>query len=79
MYSITLVVSDGQSETKAEISIEVLDALEQEWIKMIWTRMLLNKSLVPSASCRFASGRSSERISADTISLFPEIPYLRPC
>ena len=31
MYSITLVVSDGQSETKAEISIEVLDALEQEW------------------------------------------------
>ena len=31
VYSITLVVSDGQSETKAEISIEVLDALEQEW------------------------------------------------
>ena len=31
VYSVTLVVSDGQSETKAEILIEVLDALEQEW------------------------------------------------
>ena len=31
VYLITLVVSDGQNETKAEISIEVLDALEQEW------------------------------------------------
>ena len=62
---------------QAEISIEVLDALEQEWDQMIWTRMLLNKSLVTRALLGLCYSRSFRKDFSGYDFTVSGMPYLR--